>query len=173
MPIATANPSNLYTGTIIRPSGTPSAYSAGDIWGKSDGTNPFITFENVVPVEGGSGWIFSVMAFKSGPNSAVMTFHLFNAEPAAIIATVTMADHVAFAFDTAADSSKYICPITGISMTTDAGGTNDVAKYFDDNRHIAFTCAAGSKNLYIRPVINYAFNPLESEALTVKLGILH
>lgn len=148
--------------SITRPDDT-TAYTAGDVFGTSPGTN--IEFEDTLPEDSqhfyivGAKLIYNVNAVISGMSS--FTLHLYDSAPTAI------ADNTAWTLVTA-DKDKYLGSIE-IDTPVDLG---DVLVSHKDSINIKRKLLTDSTSIYGILVTDGAFTPGSEDVIDISLQIV-
>jgi hypothetical protein len=166
-PIPISNVIVLSKAIATRPNDTPGAYSAKDeINSATDAITPFLTFENVVNVAGGSGIIFFAYKQTNDPAStAQLRLHVYSISPTAA------GDHSSFV-KRWVDRSKEIGYVD-FSPPIVEGTGSDMAECKIEDLSIPFKCTSGSTSLYGRlECVAVGNAPIASQVYEITLGIM-
>jgi len=149
----------ISTATLQRPNDAPGVYHVNDEFNTSIAAPTYVTFEDVVRIEGGKGVITSMMMSS---NSSAMTsqirWHLYKSPP------TPCGDHTPFK-QMWADDANYIGYID-MGYRQFAGAGSDMVICQITNLNMEFECVAGSKDIYGRAeVIVVGAAPIANQIL--------
>lgn len=149
---------------LTRPANT-TAYTANDVVSDSASASTLLDFANFARVNAGTGYITGARIVTDKKSiTPRLRVHLYNAS------TPTVAADNAAWRDSYADDSKYIGWIDMPSMTTGADTTNsDTSKTLDFTMRLPFTCAAGTRSVFVLLETLDAFTPASAEKFKITL----
>ena len=149
-------------------------YAANDAVSGGTVSPSALTFAGCAAKAGGSGWLLGVTAITNCNESTLPEFTLYLFDGTA--APTATNDNAEFGL-TDADSVKLLGAFTldNFEALDETSGTNGNAKAETDptdNRPIAFTCGAGSTDLYGLVKVENAYTPVSAEEITFRLHVV-